>query len=332
MRIGVVRYIQNLSGHTDDAVIYDDELDSAALAETLGFDTVWSTSHYFTPYQMTGNALQQATFVAGRTSRIDVGTMVVVLPWHHPLHIATEVCTLDHMLRGRRLILGTGRGAFRMELDAFGIPHAQSQARFLESLEILRLAIERERFSFDGSFFSIPETSIRPRPRNPRRLLEDMRVPWSGSSAPPVAARLGLDVLLAGGRRDAVLREAVRIHNHGRAAASRPILVLFAACTQSDSEGRDLVERHLAEFLAASERLAGTSRLRRLARRLFSTSPSLQVWGSPRRCLARLEALHAAVRPWEIVLAFRYGSMSREIAESSLRLFAREVLPVAQRW
>ena len=59
--------------------------------EELGFDSIWTTSHYFSPYQMTGSALQQATFMAGRTRRVDFGTMVVILPWQHPLHVATEI-------------------------------------------------------------------------------------------------------------------------------------------------------------------------------------------------------------------------------------------------
>jgi hypothetical protein len=96
MRIGVGRHMQNYldldrveakdrsrSPVVSDAQIYDQELDLACLAEPLGFDSIWTTDHYFSPYQMTGSALQQATFLAGRTNRVDFGTMVITLPWHH---------------------------------------------------------------------------------------------------------------------------------------------------------------------------------------------------------------------------------------------------------
>jgi alkanesulfonate monooxygenase SsuD/methylene tetrahydromethanopterin reductase-like flavin-dependent oxidoreductase (luciferase family) len=58
----------------------------------------------------------------------------------------------------------------------------------------------------------------------------------------------------------------------------------------------------------------------------------MQLWGTPARCIARLNELHLAVGPREIVVAFRYGSMSRETAEKSMRLFAEEVLPVVHSW
>jgi alkanesulfonate monooxygenase SsuD/methylene tetrahydromethanopterin reductase-like flavin-dependent oxidoreductase (luciferase family) len=358
MRIGVARYMQNYSDldHSGpehdahaavipDSEVYDEELALASLAEPLGFDSLWTTSHYFSPYQLTANALQQATFMAGRTSRVDFGTMVVVLPWHHPLHVATEISVLDNMLAGRRLILGLGRGAFRTEFEAFGIPIEESAARFRESVEIIRLAIERERFSYDGRFYNIRETSIRPRPRNRQQLLDDMRVVWGDSTTLPATVHLGLDVLASGSRRGSAYRLPLVRLNEIRAAKgfppSRPVLTLFAACTRTDAEGRALMDRHLAEFTESSARLAGSPSMRskfrsvvlRLARDAgFGTAVRMQLWGTPARCIARLRELYLAVRPREIVVGFRYGSMSRAAAEKSMRLFAEEVLPVVHSW
>ena len=358
MRIGVTRYMQNTSeldrsGARDaahqpviaDSDVYDDELALASLAEPLGFDSIWTTSHYFSPYQLTANALQQATFMAGRTSRAGFGTMVIVLPWHHPLHVASEICVLDNMLAGRPLILGLGPGAFRMEFEAFGIPMEESAARFRECVEIIRLGIERERFSYDGRFYRIGETSIRPRPRNPRQLLSDMRVVWSRSRTLPGEADLGLDVLMPASLRGRAYRIPFRRLNELRAAKgfppSRPVLTMFAACTSTDAEGQALMDRHLAEFTGSSAQMSGPpsmrSKLRSFVRQLahgagFATAARMQLWGTPERCIARLRELHLAVRPREIVVAFRYGSMSRVAAEKSMRLFAEEVLPVVHSW
>jgi alkanesulfonate monooxygenase SsuD/methylene tetrahydromethanopterin reductase-like flavin-dependent oxidoreductase (luciferase family) len=358
MRIGVGRYMQNhpdlesgtaggpaRAARVPDSSIYDDELALATLVEPLGFDSIWTTSHYFSPYQLTASALQQATFMAGRTSRVDLGTMVVVLPWHHPLHVATEICVLDNMLAGRRLILGLGRGAFRREFDAFGVPFEESAARFLESLEIIRLGIANEHFSYRGRFYTIPETSIRPRPRNPETLLKDMRVVWGGSTTYPPAAHLGLDVLTFGSRRGKSYEIALRRLNRIRAARSlapsRPVLTMFAACTESDGEGKNLIDRHVAEFSAAAARTSnGVSlrwKLRNAVRRVgqsagYATAARMQLWGSPARCIARLEELRRAINPAEIVVGFRYGSMSQATAEKSMRLFAEAVLPVVHSW
>lgn len=327
-----------------DSQIYDEELALASLAEPLGFDSLWTTSHYFSPYQMTGSALQQATFMAGRTSRVDFGTMVVVLPWHHPLHVATEICVLDNMLAGRRLILGVGQGAFASEFERFGIAPHEVAARFRESVEIIRLALRGERFSYKGTFFTIPETVIRPRPRNAAQLLADMRVVWSHPRIPRLAEELNLDLLAIGSSRAASYEHSLQPFNQRRIAAglpaSRPVLVMFAVCTETDDEGRTLMKRHAPELTKSGGRLANPkplhARLPRLVSRIIAggLAPDWErhLWGSPQRCLARLLELHRAVRPREIVLAFRFGAMPHATAEKSMRLFAEQVLPAVHSW
>jgi hypothetical protein len=64
-----------------DAKRFSEELESALKFENLGFDSIWTVEHHVSPYTMITNPIQLLTFFAGATSRIDVGTMVVVLPW-----------------------------------------------------------------------------------------------------------------------------------------------------------------------------------------------------------------------------------------------------------
>jgi alkanesulfonate monooxygenase SsuD/methylene tetrahydromethanopterin reductase-like flavin-dependent oxidoreductase (luciferase family) len=358
MRIGYGRYMQNTldvertsargparTPEISDARIYDEELELASLAEDLGFDSIWTTSHYFTPYQMTGSALQQATFVAGRTERVGFGTMVIVLPWHHPLHVATEIAVLDNMLAGRPLLIGLGRGVFPGEFEVLGIPIEQSAARFLEAAAIIRLALTEEWFSFDGTFYRIPRTSIRPRPRNAAALLDDMRVVWSGGDL-PLGAELGLDVLSFAPREIRRYRDGIDRLNEFRTGhgwpASRPVFAMFSTCAESDADGRRRMDRHLDEFQRSGEQLLGnqplTQRLKRAAhqflenRGIVDSFAGAQLWGSPAQCLARLEELHRAFDPREVVVSFRFGNMPRNDAEQSMRLFAREVLPVVRSW
>src|SRR5438132_1903277 len=85
--------------------------------------------HHFTDYTMCPDVLQFLTYMAGRTQRAQLGSMVVVLPWHDPLRVAEEVSMLDNISDGR-LILGLGRGAGRVEFDGFRLSMDESRERF----------------------------------------------------------------------------------------------------------------------------------------------------------------------------------------------------------
>src|SRR6185437_7933553 len=111
------RFEQHLPGPpaVSDQQLYEEDLHLAGLVEPLGFDAYWAIDHHFSPYIMTGGAIQHLTYMAGKTSRIDVGTMVIVLPWYDPVVVAEQVSVLDNLLQGRRLTLGLGRGAAKRE-------------------------------------------------------------------------------------------------------------------------------------------------------------------------------------------------------------------------
>jgi alkanesulfonate monooxygenase SsuD/methylene tetrahydromethanopterin reductase-like flavin-dependent oxidoreductase (luciferase family) len=111
MRIGHGHFFQNLDGRPDHEV-WQTEMMLADRAEELGFDSVWAVEHHFADYSMSTDPLQFLTWVAARTQRVQLGTMVSVLPWHDPIRLAEHACVLDH-LSGGRLILGMGRGLAR---------------------------------------------------------------------------------------------------------------------------------------------------------------------------------------------------------------------------
>ena len=126
MRIGMTLYIQryndweryNEAEDTGsaapidpdaDAKRYREEIDQALQAEDQGFDSIWTVEHHVSPYTMIPNPVQLLTYFAGATSRIDFGTMVVVLPWHHPLRVAEDITMLQNVLNGRHAFIGFGR-------------------------------------------------------------------------------------------------------------------------------------------------------------------------------------------------------------------------------
>ena len=101
--------------------------------------------------------------MAGRTQRVSLGSMVVVLPWHDPLRVAEEVSMLDAISDGR-LILGLGRGAGKVEFDGFRLSMDESRDRFVESAQMLLRGLESGYVEFDGTYIKQPRKAIRPAP------------------------------------------------------------------------------------------------------------------------------------------------------------------------
>src|ERR671936_2079184 len=118
MHVGFGPLFQTPGNRLSDAEVYRQELRLAEMAEPMGFGSVWSVEHHFTDYTMCPDVLQFLTYMAGRTQRARLGSMVVVLPWHDPMRVAEEVSMLDN-ISGGRLILGLGRGAGKIEFDGF---------------------------------------------------------------------------------------------------------------------------------------------------------------------------------------------------------------------
>jgi len=141
---------------------FDQIIEQIEFAEELGYDTVWLTEHHFSPYGRAAVPSIAAQAIA-RTSKIRISTAVVVLPFHHPIRVAEDWATLDHMSRGR-VDVGIGRGNQPAEFEGFGIPMDEAEQRFSESLSIIRQAWTEERFSYDGQFWQIKELSVVPKP------------------------------------------------------------------------------------------------------------------------------------------------------------------------
>jgi alkanesulfonate monooxygenase SsuD/methylene tetrahydromethanopterin reductase-like flavin-dependent oxidoreductase (luciferase family) len=361
MRVGVHFNWQN---HTDwdrfnakrpgppeitDQQIYDEEIALASLVEPLGFDSYWAIDHHFTPYTMTGGALQHLTYFAGQTSRIDFGTMIVVLPWYDPIVLADQISVLDNLLQGRTLTLGVGRGAAVREFDSFRIPMGEARGRFNESLEVLRKALSNEWFSHDGEFYKIPETSIRPSYRNPQRILDRMRIAWSSPETLPIAANAGLGMLMTNQKSwddygaDVAAFNSVRAGN-GQAPA-QPTVVVKMTCSDSSDEAWKAMAKHSLESAASSknhyqfedvERFKNTKGYEQYAKlgsqvasdeSTVEKSARPQAWGTPDQVFEKLKLIQRKTSAEEFVLNVRFGTMPADQAEKSMRLFAAEVLP-----
>src|SRR5262249_20841317 len=141
MHVGMAAVFQNPGKARPDREGYRNDLRLAALAEPLGYESIWGVEHHFTDYTMCPDVLQFLTYMAGRTERARLGSMVVVLPWHDPMRVAEEVSMLDN-ISGGRLILGLGRGAGKVAVDGFRLSIDETRWRCTEQAAILLRELE----------------------------------------------------------------------------------------------------------------------------------------------------------------------------------------------
>jgi alkanesulfonate monooxygenase SsuD/methylene tetrahydromethanopterin reductase-like flavin-dependent oxidoreductase (luciferase family) len=149
-----------------DHDVYHQTLEEIALADELGFDSVWLAEHHFSRYGLLGNPLNFGMAVAARTTKISIGTAVLVLPFYDPIRLAEDIAAIDVLSRGR-VQIGVGRGYQPSEFQGFGVPVTESHQRFKEALEIIRLALSEENWSYEGEIFQYENMTTFPRPFTP---------------------------------------------------------------------------------------------------------------------------------------------------------------------
>jgi alkanesulfonate monooxygenase SsuD/methylene tetrahydromethanopterin reductase-like flavin-dependent oxidoreductase (luciferase family) len=163
MEFGMFHEFQRRPGQTE-AEAFTESFEQVDEAERAGLDVMWLAELHCAPERSVLAApLNIATAIAGRTKRMKIGTAVQVLPLCHPLRIAEEATTVDHISHGR-LIMGVGRSGFPRTYQAYGISYAESRERFAEVMEILKRAWTEESFSFHGKYYNFDNVSCVPKP------------------------------------------------------------------------------------------------------------------------------------------------------------------------
>jgi alkanesulfonate monooxygenase SsuD/methylene tetrahydromethanopterin reductase-like flavin-dependent oxidoreductase (luciferase family) len=336
-----------------DAQVWDEELRLARLAADLGFDVLWSVEHHFNDYSFCPDNLQLMSYLAAVCADVDLGTAAVILPWHDPLRVAEQVSVIEH-LSGGRLRLGMGRGLARREFEAFRGSMDESRGRFDEAAEMILRALRTGFMEGDGPFYPQPRTEIRPRPT---RSFEG-RVYAVASSDDSVvsAARLNAHMVMFADRPWPLRMPAIERHRalvrerHG-VEAGPPLLADFCVCTPTLDGAEAMARRYMGKFVESNfhhyELLGphfGTvkgydayAQKIAMAREIgmdgiVSAFMEAAVWGTPDRILRKLEERRALVGDFELATSFRFGGTPLEVAESGLRLYAREVIPVVRAW
>jgi alkanesulfonate monooxygenase SsuD/methylene tetrahydromethanopterin reductase-like flavin-dependent oxidoreductase (luciferase family) len=351
MKVGMAIGMLNI-GEKPDSQIYHDDCRLADLAEPLNFDSIWSVEHHFTGYAMVPSVTQLMTYFAARTKRVQVGTAVIVLPWHDPVRVAEEIAMLD-VLSGGRCIFGFGRGAATVEYDGFRIPMDEARPRFVEAAKIVVGLLANERFSYDGEFFKIPEMSVRPRP------ISHPEQRFYASSVSPesaeIMAKLGFGVLIvpqrdweSAGQDIQRYRETALATGH---APRAPICLVNVCVSDSRDEAHELAQVHMGAMFGSIENhyhfgdghLTGVKGYEFYAK-MAKTYTKLTDPAVKAKAVDFFISLHAVGRPNEVieqiagmvqktgmdhfVAQFSYGGMPYATCERSMRMFAEKIMPV----
>src|SRR5437660_1341337 len=239
MKVGTALNMLCQPGRSDASVV-GEHLAIGDLAEPLGFDSLFALEHHFTGYAMSPAPLELLAYYAGRTKRIVLGTAVIVLPWHDPIRVAEGIALLD-ILSGGRCLFGFGRGAANVEYEGFRIPMEEARPRFAEAAQLIRKALREHEFEWQGEFYQIPRTSIRPRP------ISHPEERFFASSVSPesaeIMAKLGFGILVV--MQNEWPKAAENIVSYREIALSvghnppPPIILTNVSCAESRDEAHD---------------------------------------------------------------------------------------------
>ena len=316
-------------------------------AEAWGLDCAWLSEFHFMPERsVLSSPILTATAMAARTKRIRVGIAVYVLPLAgSPLRVAEEVATLDRISEGR-LDFGVGRSGFLGSYRSYGIDYQESEGRFDEALEILRLAWRGGRFSYLGRYYQVEEAEVVPTPV--QRPHPPLRMAATSAGTFEKVARQGLPVFV--GLRGDDLTALARSLDRYRAAwreAGHPgegsIYLRVPAYVGADERAaHDEPKACILHYFERQARLlleqgakggAGAGGREKVARALAALGydeirASRVTFGSPAQVIDRVNEWREVLGIDGVVLEMNAGGLLSEAqVKQSLRRLTHEVMP-----
>jgi alkanesulfonate monooxygenase SsuD/methylene tetrahydromethanopterin reductase-like flavin-dependent oxidoreductase (luciferase family) len=335
MQFGI--FDQNDRGPYELAEQYENRLKLIEFYDSAGFRTYHMSEHHATPLSQTPSPSVFLAAVAQRTTRIRLGPLVYVLPAHHPLRLAEEICMLDHLSHGR-LEVGIGRGASAHELDYFGIDPEQAPAMYVEAFDVIKQALTAPQVDFRGKHYEFEDVPIEMKPLQRPHPPFWYAVPVPEGAAWP--AQNAINIVCAGPVtkvREITDRYRAEWAAAGRAPDELPLLGInrFVVAADTDREAMELGRRAWPKFWASFMKLwkkHGTQP--RYARMPADFDTVVQnggaIAGSPGtiRNLVRDMADEAGASYF--IAQFSFGDLTQEEVLHSAGIFAREVLPGAR--
>ncbi len=347
MRFSIYSEIQHWPGKPPGR-LYDEVVEQVVHADRVGFDAYAVIEHFFFPkFSISANPFALFGICAAKTSRIRFRTLGHVLPYHNPTILASQIAQAGILFAGR-YEFGALRGHGWIPAKA-GVPVEESRDRYEESLDILFRALEDERFSYDGRFYTIDDSHVVPRPEH------RFRVFLGGTSdrTYELAAERGFAIVVPPLLPYAALKDQLDLYRarcaeHG----TEPDIVWIHACYLDEDRdvARREAERGMRQFLEGNASpLTGEDRLppaeeMEAAGYGFYHSGILEqlaqtpyeemidgdvVWvGTPEDVIERIEAVRDVCEGLtEISITVNPGDFSHWQAIKAQEIFADRVIP-----
>ena len=299
----------------------------------MGLDGAWVSEHHFSGDGYLPSLLPMLAACAAVTERIELGTGVMLAPFHDPIRLAEDFAVVDQ-LSGGRTIAGFGIGWRDEEFRAFNIDTKTRVRRMTELIEILRLAWHEDRFDYTGKHFRYSAVAVTPKPARVPPILVGGFV----DDAIERAGRIG-DGYISSRVAPERLSEAFALAARARAETGHPgppIVAVLQNAFVSDDPERDwpMVGAGIGHQLGTyAGWRAGTD----VAVRPLQVMPPAEgdirrttAYGTPAEVVDALTPLVRALAAYpesHLVVRLHYPGMSIQPAERALRAFASEVAP-----
>ena len=354
MHVGFAPLFQNLDTPRTDLEVYQQELAMARAAEPMGFDSVWSVEHHFTDYTMVPDVTQFLSYMAACTERVQLGSMVIVLPWHDPIRVAEEITMLDNLSNGR-MILGIGRGLGRVEFDGFRVPMDESRDRFVESAQMILEGLENGYVEFDGEYVKQPRRYIRPQPF--RSFKGRTFAAAVSPDSMPIMARLGVGLLVIPQKPWEAVKEDFEVyHNvwsetHGQnSSPPAPMCGGFFFVDESADRAEEMANKYIGRYYHSVidhyelrtghlEGKKGYEFYENIHKHIESRSEDgaasdfvqLMPFGTPEQVIEKIAKIQETIGARGVMTHFAFGGMDYDEANRNMKLFADKVMPELQR-
>jgi alkanesulfonate monooxygenase SsuD/methylene tetrahydromethanopterin reductase-like flavin-dependent oxidoreductase (luciferase family) len=311
-----------------DSQGYRDYINYVREAEDLGFESVFVVEHHFTGVGQVSASLGLLSYLAGCTTRIRLGTAVVVLPWHNPVLVAEAAATVDLLSNGR-LDFGVGKGYRDVEFSGFCVPMDEATERFDEAMDVIRKAWNSTgRFSHHGKRWHYENIVVEPAP------VQRPHPPfWLGAGSEESirrAAREGYNLLLDQIAPCELTIERVAMFKDECLKAGRAYDPVMVGTTRGLQLVRNAADREKAlamriNMLKNIGTLARGRGAERYAQLKDYNGPPVEfddapLLGTPDEIIARLKKLEAGGVE-HVLLVDPTGSIA------TLQIFAKEVMP-----
>jgi alkanesulfonate monooxygenase SsuD/methylene tetrahydromethanopterin reductase-like flavin-dependent oxidoreductase (luciferase family) len=341
---GIFNVMQQRRRSKPSLQILKEAVEQTRVAEQLGFSTNWYAEHHFSNYSLCPSPLMMAAHCAGMTTKIRLGTAVVVAPLYAPARLLAEIAMVDEMSNGR-LELGIGSGYQAYEFDRFGADLANSKERTMEIVDLIERGLTEDVFAYDGTFYKQPKTAISIRPvQKPHPPI------WFASNDPTFIRRavasgytiftsglLGSNNRLARTREfmDSVVKEA------GHDPAKLRVAVLrFAFVTDDKKEAQ-----HYTDCARYQQRLAVSLKSRKetvvdnymIEEKAYDEELPWEVIernlpvGDVETCASRMADIIRRVRPVHIAIQPQLGDIEHKASLRSMERWAAEVIPAIEK-